>query len=99
MFRSELVDMHPTVAALAGVPFTQPMPLGTGPAFPRFDQAFGTDLSPLFDQPYDERRSLSHSEPADPSITGELMLKNASWSQWPSCGIPGEHADLSPLFH
>ena len=90
VIRSELVDMHPTVASLAGVPFTQPMPLGTGPALPRFDQAFGTDLSPLFDQPYDERRSLSHSESADPSVTGELMLKNASWSQWPSCGIPGK---------
>ena len=91
--------MHPTVAAHAGVPYTQPRPLGTGPAFPRFDQAFGTVLSPLFEQPYDERRSLSHSELADPSITGELMLINASCSQWPSRGIPGEHADLSSLFH
>ena len=25
---TELVDMHPTVAALAGIPFTQPMDIG-----------------------------------------------------------------------
>jgi hypothetical protein len=106
---SELVDMHPTVAALAGLPHTQPMPLGPGPdadssssvqeasgarstaavGVPRLEQAFGTDLSPLFDQPYDERRSMMHSEPADPTVTGELLMKNASFSQWPSCGIPG----------
>ena len=62
---TELVDMHPTVAALAGIPFTQPMDIG-GPddlgagemdaaAGPRFEQAFGMDLSPLFDQKHDER--------------------------------------------
>ena len=49
-YSSELVDLHPTVAALAGIPFTQPMPLGSGPEVPRFNQAFGTDLSPLFEQ-------------------------------------------------
>ena len=60
--------MHPTVAALAGIPHTPPMLLG-GPDLtagaaaagaPRLEQAFGTDLSPLFDQAYDERRSLMH---------------------------------------
>ena len=157
--------MHPTVAALAGIPFTQPMDIG-GPdglgagemdaaAGPRFEQAFGMDLSPLFDQKHDERyetlteiegnlaifrphfatystifwpclrdtllkppRPLSHSatasllfellfaersgvdllrsrsllapESATPETTGELLLKNASYSQWPSCGIPGQ---------
>ena len=155
--------MHPTVAALAGIPFTQPMDIG-GPdglgagemdaaAGPRFEQAFGMDLSPLFDQKHDERyetltdiegslvifrphfasaalyfghlrdtllkppRPLSHSaaslrfellfaersgadllrsrsllapESATPQTTGELLLKNASYSQWPSCGIPGQ---------
>ena len=98
---TELVDMHPTIAALAGIPFTAPMNLGHAPDGPadaasaawiRTEQAFGIDLSALFEQPRQAYRAVEPTAAADDSAedsSSELLLKNASFSQWPSCGIPG----------
>mmetsp|Transcript_30119 Transcript_30119/g.90213 ORF Transcript_30119/g.90213 Transcript_30119/m.90213 type:complete len:714 (-) Transcript_30119:137-2278(-) len=44
---AELVDLHPTLAALAGLPFTAPTALPAAVAA----QGTGIDLSPVFDDP------------------------------------------------
>ena len=44
---TELVDLHPTLAHLAGLPFEAPTALPANIA----DQGLGKDVSPLFDNP------------------------------------------------
>ena len=79
---TDLVDMHPTIASLAGIGFTPPMSLGKG--LSTVTQAFGSDVSSLLD----EVHMRAAGEEEAPKNT--LQLATASYSQWPSCGIPGQ---------
>jgi arylsulfatase A-like enzyme len=65
---TELVDLHPTIASLAGVPKTDAMQV---PAT-MTNQIFGMDVSAVFDAP------------------NASSLKEAAFSQWPSCGNIGK---------
>jgi hypothetical protein len=67
----------------------------------RAAQAFGTDLSPLFDQASDPSRALGHGTVAGVPGDGgaealpaaaELLLKNASYSQ-----VRGREARCPPV--
>lgn len=76
---TELVDMHPTVASLSGLPPS--LPTHIDPSI-RLEQAVGIDLSPLFDNPKASLKNASFSQFPNCGEVGQECMACTGPKSW-----------------